>query len=101
VPGEGSAPGRVELTYREQGATCGTLPPGYRHVDRRVLLGSGQATLERAADALFRWDMHRRAGLTVAASSPTARPGSVVRLTRGWRWLSRLPKVMSVTRPDR
>jgi uncharacterized protein (UPF0548 family) len=52
-----------------------------------VLLGSGQATLERAAHALFHWDMHRRAGLTVAASSPTARRGTVVRLTLGWRGL--------------
>lgn len=78
----------ADLTYPEQGATRGALPAGYRHVHHRELLGAGRAGFERAAHALSRWDMHRRAGFAVAASEPTAVPGSVVLLTLGWRWLS-------------
>lgn len=33
---------RAELTYREVAATGDTaLPPGYRHLQRRVRIGSG------------------------------------------------------------
>jgi uncharacterized protein (UPF0548 family) len=79
---------RTDLTYREQGATRDALPTGYHHVHRRALLGTSQVAFEQAARTLCRWDMHRRAGLAVTASSPVALPDTVVLLTLGWRWLS-------------
>lgn len=63
-----------DLTYPEHGATAGSLPEGYRHLDRQVLLGAGKEVLERAAAALMSWRMHRAAGLTVTADGG-ARPG--------------------------
>jgi uncharacterized protein (UPF0548 family) len=70
---------RGELTYPEQGATRdGELPAGYRHVHRRERLGTGQATFLRAAEALFRWQMHRGAGLAVIAAPPRPEVGTVV-----------------------
>jgi uncharacterized protein (UPF0548 family) len=86
-PLHGEALRGADLTYPEQGATRGQLPAGYHRVHRRALLGFGRDRFERAADALFRWDMHRRAGLTVTASNAAAVPGSVVLLRLGWRWL--------------
>lgn len=86
-PRDGTVRREADLTYPEQGATRGSLPAGYRHVHRRAPVGVSSVDFERAADALSRWDMHRRAGLAVIASSPIAVPGSVVRLTFGWRWL--------------
>ncbi len=63
----------ARLNYPEVGATTlGTLPSGYLHVRRSRLLGHGAATFERAGDALFHWELHRRAGLTVEASQPVA-----------------------------
>ncbi|MCK9899130.1 hypothetical protein MXD63_03420 [Frankia sp. Cpl3] len=41
---------RAELTYPEHGATAGgSLPAGYRHLWRRVLLGHGELVLDTAA----------------------------------------------------
>jgi uncharacterized protein (UPF0548 family) len=73
------------LTYDEVGATRDDpLPAGYGHVHRDVRLGDGRAVFARAAAALGDWSMHRRAGLAVAGSSPTAQPGAVVVLRAGW-----------------
>lgn len=69
------------LTYPEVGATAGELPPGYHHVRRSALLGHGSKDFERSAAALMTWDMHRRAGLTVAADTPPVELGGEVRLT--------------------
>jgi len=85
----GAGYGLQDLTYREHGATRGSLLTGYHHVDRHTLLGLGRPAFEQATDTLCHWDMHRRAGLTVIASSPSARPGSVVDLSLGWPWLAR------------
>lgn len=71
-----------ELTYREVGATAGELPAGYRHLRETVYIGRGEDTFLTASDALMRWDVHRRAGLRVAAESPIAVPGTTVEL----RW---------------
>lgn len=78
----------AELTYPEHGATRGALPPGYAHVQRHETIGTGEDAFERAAEALSGWAIHRRAGLTVNASCPTAQPGTVVVLTMGWRGFS-------------
>ena len=81
--------GRLPLTYPEHGATAGPdLPGGYRTVERRQTLGSGAAVFERASTGLLTWQMHRRFGLSVAASSPTARTGSCVLLIIGRRPLA-------------
>jgi uncharacterized protein (UPF0548 family) len=63
-----------DLTYPEHGATAGTLPEGYHHLERQVRLGSGREVFERAAAALMSWRVHRAAGLKVSADGD-ARPG--------------------------
>lgn len=73
----------TDLTYGEAGATGGALPPGYHHVHRRVVIGSGPRVFTAAANALVGWQVHARAGLSVSASSPTAEPGSVLMLRLG------------------
>ena len=45
------------LTYPEQGATCRTLPAGYRHDHSRIRLGAGAAAFTQAAEALRHWRM--------------------------------------------
>ncbi|NJC69535.1 DUF1990 domain-containing protein [Planosporangium thailandense] len=70
----------TELTYPEVGATRGDeLPPGYRHVRRHDKLGDGAEAFRRAAAGLRGWNMQRRAGLRVPASTPPPEPG--VRVT--------------------
>lgn len=74
---------RRRLTYREVGATRGgRLPDGYGQVHRDVVVGTGPEAFARAADGLFRGDMHRGAGLRVAAGGRAA-PGVVVVLRAG------------------
>jgi uncharacterized protein (UPF0548 family) len=73
---------RPDLTYSEVGCTAGELPPDYNHIRRTVPLGSGNDVFVRAAESLLTWDMHRRAGLTVASSSPRVVMGADVVL--GW-----------------
>lgn len=69
----------ADLTYPEVGATRdGSLPVGYGHVLRDVVIGTGRTTFQRVADGLFGWDMHRAAGFTVASSGRRAMPGTVV-----------------------
>jgi uncharacterized protein (UPF0548 family) len=66
------------LTYPEVGATAGMLPAGYDHVRRSAIIGRGRERFDAAADALFAWRMHERAGLRVTASTATAGVGSVL-----------------------
>jgi uncharacterized protein (UPF0548 family) len=73
----------AELTYSEAGQTAGALPPGYHHLHRSVVIGSGAEAFADAAHALLTWRMHLRAGLRVAASSALAEPGAVVLLSAG------------------
>jgi uncharacterized protein (UPF0548 family) len=68
------------LTYAAAGRTAGVFPPGYRHISRRAVIGSGDAVFSAAATALLTWQAHLRAGLRVSASSPAAEPGGVVLL---------------------
>lgn len=73
----------AELTYAEAGQTAGVLPPGYHHLRRSAVIGSGPRTFTCAADALVSWQAHLRAGLRLSASSETAEPGTVVLLGLG------------------
>src|SRR4029453_18726594 len=75
--------GRAELTYREFGATRGSLPPGDPPTPRPSRIGTGTSTFYRAVDALIRWEMHRRVGLSVVSAPPVADLGSVVVLRLG------------------
>jgi uncharacterized protein (UPF0548 family) len=72
------------LTYAEVGATrTGELPPGYDHVVRSAVVGSGPEAFDRAAAAVFRWAAQRGAGLRIRADGPAATPGTVVLMTAG------------------
>jgi uncharacterized protein (UPF0548 family) len=70
----------AEFTYAEVGATAGALPAGYHHLRRVVRVAAG---FEEAAEALLRWQVHLRAGLTVAASAARTEPGTLVELGFG------------------
>lgn len=70
------------LTYAEIGATASAdLPLGYRHLTRsRNLTG---IDFDTAAEQLFTWQMHERAGLKVAASHLTVEPDALVLMRLG------------------
>ena len=73
----------ASLSYDDVGATGSSLPAGYRHVRRTRDLGAGRVVFDRAAERLMGWQVHRRAGLTVDATTPEARVGTVVVLGLG------------------
>jgi uncharacterized protein (UPF0548 family) len=90
----------AELTYAQPGATRdAVLPAGYAHVQRDVPIGHGREVFERAASALYGWQMHRAAGLRVAASAPRAAPGVLVVMRFGVLIPCRV--VYVVDEPDR
>jgi uncharacterized protein (UPF0548 family) len=63
----------VALTYPEDGATRedrAALPDGYRHVRRRMRVGSGPAAFDSLAAGMRTWGIHRGAGLPVRAEGP-------------------------------
>ncbi|WP_232291959.1 DUF1990 family protein [Frankia sp. QA3] len=95
----GPLPG-AELTYPERGATTGSLPAGYRHVRRRVLLGHGQPVLETAAAVVMSWRMHRHAGLRPVATAPGADAGATVVMCAGWGRVGVLAACRSAARPS-
>jgi uncharacterized protein (UPF0548 family) len=68
----------LRLTYTEVGATQGSLPAGYHHVQKSAVIGRGRRRFEEAADAGMRWGMLRGAGLRVEATSEAAAVGSDV-----------------------
>src|SRR3954447_12690223 len=75
------------FTYAHVGATASTsIPEGYRHAERSVVIGSDSAAFERAAAAVFDWRAQRGAGLGVRSSGPPSVPGTVVVLTAGVPW---------------
>jgi uncharacterized protein (UPF0548 family) len=73
----------AELTYGEVGATAGDLPRRYHQFRHAVPLGRGHQVFAGAGDALHQWQVQLRAGLHVAASSPTAEAGAVLILGLG------------------
>lgn len=72
------------LTYYPVGATrdgiASDLPPGFGTLRRRRTVGHGEADLRTAAERLLGWDMHRRCGFRVAATTPRAEVGTDVEL---------------------
>ena len=73
-------------TYPDVGATqLQRLPAGYHHVTRKVSLGADHLAFDRAAEALMTWKMHRKAGLTVAASADRAAVGVTTVMAFGSR----------------
>jgi uncharacterized protein (UPF0548 family) len=60
------------------GTRTGSAPAGYRRLRRRYLIGTGMAAMTGAADAIFRWRMHRAVGMRIAASAARAAPGVTV-----------------------
>ncbi|HSU36302.1 MAG TPA: DUF1990 domain-containing protein [Propionibacteriaceae bacterium] len=78
--------GNLALTYPEVGATAAPrMPIGYRHIDRSLTVGSGTAVYERACVGLLSWQMHRRAGIKVIATAPSAVTGTCAILLIGRR----------------
>ncbi len=75
---------KAELTYPERGATAGSLPAGYRHLRRRVLLGHGRPVLDAAAAAVMSWRMHRHAVLRLVATTSEVDVGATVVMCAGW-----------------
>ncbi|MDT3400693.1 DUF1990 domain-containing protein [Streptomyces sp. B1866] len=72
-PAPAAPPG---LTYREAGATrAGPLPPGYRHLRVRTLVGYGPGAFAAARAAVMDWRMHRAVGVTIETAGPVAVPG--------------------------
>jgi uncharacterized protein (UPF0548 family) len=71
----------AEVTYPERGATAGTLPVDAAQLRVARLIGRGEAVFARAAAAILGFEMHRRAGLDVVSSTPTAEVGTVVLVT--------------------
>jgi len=60
-----------DLTYREAGATAGTMPPGYRHDRWEIDLGAfDEGTFRRLAAALQHWQPQRGTGFTIAPGAP-------------------------------
>lgn len=74
----------ADFTYSEVGSTHGaTMPSGYRTLHRSLEIGAGQERFEQAAQILLGWDMHRRVGLRVRASSERVVQGAVAVLRFG------------------
>jgi uncharacterized protein (UPF0548 family) len=74
----------ADFTYSEVGCTCGgTLPSGYGSLRRTLDIGAGAERFEQAVRVLLGWDMHRRAGVRVRASSQDVRQGAVAVLRLG------------------
>jgi uncharacterized protein (UPF0548 family) len=63
------------FSYLDVGATASSMPAGYHRVESRSLLGHGESAFHAATAALMSWDMHRGAGMTVAASAPVPAVG--------------------------
>lgn len=74
----------AELSYPERGATRGVLPAGYAHIHRDMPIATGRVAFDKAANALFGWQVHRAAGIIVTPSHHTAAPGVDVVMRVGW-----------------
>lgn len=72
----------ARLTYAEVGRTAANLPDGYRNINRSARLPTA-TDFATATHDLLHWQVQRRAGLRVAASSDTVTPRTVVVLGIG------------------
>jgi uncharacterized protein (UPF0548 family) len=74
----------AEPTFPEAGASQaavldgGALPGGYHHLRYRRRVGRGSAAFAAAGVAVMTWQMHRGAGIRVAAADPVAVVGSTM-----------------------
>jgi uncharacterized protein (UPF0548 family) len=68
---------QADFTYPETGQTAGPLPPGYHHLRRSAVVGSGAEFFARAARDVLSWQVQLRSGLRVAAPAATVSPGAV------------------------
>jgi uncharacterized protein (UPF0548 family) len=66
------------LNYPDAGMTRGDPPAGYRVMRDEAIIGRGEAVFAGAVEMLLSWNMHRRAGLDVAASMPRVGEGALV-----------------------
>jgi uncharacterized protein (UPF0548 family) len=73
----------AELTYHEVGATAGDLPAGYNQLSRSATIGHGRQAFAAASEAVRHWQVQRRAGLRVAASSPSVAANATLILGPG------------------
>lgn len=69
------------FTYPDVGGTRGERPKGYSTLRRSRRLH--RRDFSQAAEELMSWQVHERAGLRIAASSPRADVGTVVMMRLG------------------
>lgn len=75
----------VAFTYDEVGCTRGDTPPkGYAYVRRTLHIGSGRKRFDEASRVLLGWDVPRRAGLSVRASTERVSEGAVAVMRLGF-----------------
>lgn len=68
----------IPFSYPEVGATRqDQLPPGYRHLEKRVDAGRGEQRYQELAERLLTWQLHAQAGLELQVSEGRVRPGGV------------------------
>lgn len=87
----------LSVSYAPVGiAAAGSAPEGFDRLEQTVRVGYGEAVFERAVRGLLGWEMHRRAGLRVAADG-SAELGRTVVLGLGTGLLLVIPcRVVSV-----
>ncbi|CAN5133843.1 DUF1990 domain-containing protein [soil metagenome] len=70
------------LTYAPVGATrdLAAVPAGFRPLERRAVIGRGEAAFAAAKHSIMRWGMQTGSGMSVNATGPI-RVGDEVRLT--------------------
>ncbi len=69
-------PGYPDLGATRAAALDGApLPAGWNHLHRSGPVGRGRGALDVAEECIRRWEMHRGAGLTVAATADRAAVG--------------------------
>jgi len=67
------------VTYPEVGQSfADSLPCGYHHIAEHLVVGHGRAEFQRAATDLFRWEVHRRAGLRIITSTDRVVKGALI-----------------------
>jgi uncharacterized protein (UPF0548 family) len=95
---------RSPLTYPKVGATDGRdLPPGFRHLRRTIMLGTGPA-FDRAVAGLRTWQVQRLSGLEVFPADAPIAPDSTVLMTLrfGFLWLTMPCRIVYIVdEPDR
>jgi uncharacterized protein (UPF0548 family) len=75
---------KADFTYGEIGCTRRDgMPGGYGSLRRSLGIGTGTERFEQAVRVLLGWDMHRRAGVRVRASSEDVHQGAVAVLRLG------------------